>query len=121
MLWLEQINTISVHFEFSKKNRLYETNVQSYLEVFVIGDTDKATDRSCCIFLHTMSYLFRVAPVDDDAALGSDGHLAARPGCGPGPCWGQLAPRECVQVKGIHIVVIDVISGYIEVAQTKRQ
>lgn len=69
------------------------------------------------ISIHAASYLLRVAPVDDNAALGSDRHLAARSGGGPGPRRAQSTPRERVQVKGVHVIVVDVISGYNMVTQ----
>lgn len=56
-------------------------------------------------FVH-LSLLFPVASIDDYALLGSGGHLATQSGCRPSPSWGQLAPHECVQVNGIHAIVV---------------
>lgn len=58
----------------------------------------------------SVPHLFGVASIDDDVALGSGSHLTARSRSRPNPCWSQLAPGEGVQVEGVHIIVVDVIS-----------
>lgn len=59
----------------------------------------------------SVPYLFGVASIDDDVALGGWSHLTARSWSRPHPCWSQLAPGEGVQVEGVHIIVVDEISG----------
>lgn len=59
----------------------------------------------------SVPYLFGVASIDDDVALGGGSHLTARPWSRPHPCRSQLAPGEGVQVEGVHIIVVDEISA----------
>lgn len=66
--------------------------------------------KQCNDLPQSPSYLFGVASIDDYAALRSGSHLTSRSWSRSNPWRSQLAPSEGVQVEGIDIIVIDVIS-----------
>lgn len=96
---------------WSPLSNLSLSHFSFYFSPLVFHELFYLASRKYCTGLpQSLSYLFGVASIDDYAALRSGCHLTAGSWSRPNPRWSQLVPGETVQVEGIHIVIIDVIS-----------